>query len=336
MTKSEFVDKVAAEAGLSKKDAGAPSTPCSETIESELKRGGEVTFTGFGKFHVAAARRPRGSQPAHRRDDADRGDARSRASPPAPASRRPQVAAAMRTPRSRRRRSATGSPPRVASRDVPDRPRRLDPAAAASRAARVADRLRAATRDPAKLWPRRAPTSPRHCRAVIDAAGARRSSPSSRSSPASSASAPPAGPRSSATVEHARTRTACSSSLDGKRGDVPVTAAVYARRSSAHADAVRRVPGSTPTLTVNPLLGRDALEPSSSGARAGAGVFLLVRTSNPGAADVMDPELADGGRCGSASPRSPTSSGDRAERASRTSAPSPAPRSPSTSPACAS
>ena len=45
--------------------------------------------------------------------------------------------------------------------------------------------------------------------------------------------------------------------------------------------------------TVNPLLGGDAIEPFVTGARAaGAGVLLLVRTSNPGAADVQDLELA--------------------------------------------
>jgi DNA-binding protein HU-beta len=52
-TKSEFVDKVAAESGLSKKDAGAAVDAVISTIESELKSGGEVSFTGFGKFHVA-------------------------------------------------------------------------------------------------------------------------------------------------------------------------------------------------------------------------------------------------------------------------------------------
>ena len=52
-TKSEFVDKVAASSGLSKKDAGAAVDAVITTIESELKSGGEVTFTGFGKFHVA-------------------------------------------------------------------------------------------------------------------------------------------------------------------------------------------------------------------------------------------------------------------------------------------
>src|ERR1700712_2520920 len=78
---------------------------------------------------------------------------------------------------------------------------------------------------------------------------------------------------------------------DGKRGDVPVTAAAYAQA----------LVGSTPTpwgeveglgadaFTANPLLGRDALEPLVAGCEAaGAGMFVLVRTSNPGAADLMD------------------------------------------------
>jgi orotidine-5'-phosphate decarboxylase len=70
---------------------------------------------------------------------------------------------------------------------------------------------------------------------------------------------------------------------DGKRGDVPVTATVYAEALiSLGADA----------FTANPLLGIDALAPLVA---TGAGVFVLVRTSNPGAADVQDLELAEGG-----------------------------------------
>jgi orotidine-5'-phosphate decarboxylase len=78
---------------------------------------------------------------------------------------------------------------------------------------------------------------------------------------------------------------------DGKRGDVPVTAAAYAQS----------LLGPTPTpwgpvaglnadaFTANPLLGLDALEPLvAAAAEAGAGVFVLVRTSNPGARDVQD------------------------------------------------
>ena len=53
MSKQDFVDKVASSTGLSKKDAGAAVDAVLSTIESELRGGGEVAFTGFGKFHVA-------------------------------------------------------------------------------------------------------------------------------------------------------------------------------------------------------------------------------------------------------------------------------------------
>jgi len=52
------------------------------------------------------------------------------------------------------------------------------------------------------------------------------------------------------------------------------------------------VPGlGADAFTANPLLGRDALAPLVA---SGAGVFVLVRTSNPGAADLQDLALADG------------------------------------------
>jgi orotidine-5'-phosphate decarboxylase len=56
------------------------------------------------------------------------------------------------------------------------------------------------------------------------------------------------------------------------------------------------VPGLEADLvTVNPLLGRDSLEPFVAMAReGGGGVLVLVHSSNPGAADVQERELADG------------------------------------------
>lgn len=78
---------------------------------------------------------------------------------------------------------------------------------------------------------------------------------------------------------------------DGKRGDVPVTAAAYAQALVGTTPAPDGdVSGlSADAFTVNPLLGRDSLTPLvEAGAEAGAGVFVLVRTSNPGAADVQD------------------------------------------------
>jgi len=53
MTKSDFVDKVASESGLSKKDAGSAVDAVITSIEKALKNGEDVSFTGFGKFHVA-------------------------------------------------------------------------------------------------------------------------------------------------------------------------------------------------------------------------------------------------------------------------------------------
>jgi DNA-binding protein HU-beta len=53
MTKSEFVDQVAVESGLSKGDAGEAVDAVLTVIEGTLKRGGEISFTGFGKFTVA-------------------------------------------------------------------------------------------------------------------------------------------------------------------------------------------------------------------------------------------------------------------------------------------
>ena len=78
---------------------------------------------------------------------------------------------------------------------------------------------------------------------------------------------------------------------DGKRGDVPVSARAYAQSLF----------GTTPSpfgeidglgadaATVNPLAGGDSIEPFVEAAEAaGAGLFTLVRTSNDGAADLLD------------------------------------------------
>ena len=53
MTKGEFVEKVATESGLNRKDAAAAVDAVLSSIENALKSGDDVSFTGFGKFHVA-------------------------------------------------------------------------------------------------------------------------------------------------------------------------------------------------------------------------------------------------------------------------------------------
>jgi orotidine-5'-phosphate decarboxylase len=69
---------------------------------------------------------------------------------------------------------------------------------------------------------------------------------------------------------------------DAKRGDVPSTARAYAAAFAPIADAV----------TVNPYLGQDSLEPFFE--RDGLGVLAILKTSNPGSADLQDLPLADG------------------------------------------
>ena len=53
MTKSELVDQVAARTDLSKQDAGRAVDAVVATIEDALRRGSEVSISGFGKFHVS-------------------------------------------------------------------------------------------------------------------------------------------------------------------------------------------------------------------------------------------------------------------------------------------
>jgi orotidine-5'-phosphate decarboxylase len=72
--------------------------------------------------------------------------------------------------------------------------------------------------------------------------------------------------------------------LDAKRGDMANTAAAYAR-------ALFDVLGAD-CVTVNPLLGGDSLAPFL--AREGRGVLLVARSSNPGAADLLDARLETG------------------------------------------
>ncbi len=98
---------------------------------------------------------------------------------------------------------------------------------------------------------------------------------------------------------------------DGKRGDIDVTALAYARALIGALDTPFGSIGplGADMVTVNPLMGADAIEPFVSTARAAgvpgghipsghapAGVLALVRTSNPGAADIEDLKLADGSR----------------------------------------
>ncbi len=53
VTKQEFIDQVATQSGLGKGEATKAVDAVLGVIQETLSRGGEVSFTGFGKFSVA-------------------------------------------------------------------------------------------------------------------------------------------------------------------------------------------------------------------------------------------------------------------------------------------
>jgi orotidine-5'-phosphate decarboxylase len=83
---------------------------------------------------------------------------------------------------------------------------------------------------------------------------------------------------------------------DVKRGDIGTTAEAYAAAHLADPgfDELDDVVAPD-AITVNPMLGMDTLRPFVDTAKgSGKGIFALVRTSNPGSAELQDVKLADG------------------------------------------
>jgi orotidine-5'-phosphate decarboxylase len=79
---------------------------------------------------------------------------------------------------------------------------------------------------------------------------------------------------------------------DIKRGDIGSTATAYAAGHLARGGDLE-----VDAVTLNPYLGEDALEPFVAAAgKTGKGVYVLVRTSNPGAADLQELVVRDDGR----------------------------------------
>jgi orotidine-5'-phosphate decarboxylase len=157
--------------------------------------------------------------------------------------------------------------------------------------------------DPARLWPSAAgeprddtdvaqataQAVARHCRAAIDAAGPACVAAKLQLACFERLGAPGWGALADA-AEAARAQ-GLLVIADGKRGDVPVTARAYAQALvGATAGPFGEVRGlGADAFTANPMLGRDSLEPLvEAAAAAGAGCFALVRTSNPGAAELQD------------------------------------------------
>ena len=163
--------------------------------------------------------------------------------------------------------------------------------------------------DPSRLWPQAVEAAPAtgsaaeraasavaaHCAAVIDAAGGACVAAKLQVACFERLGAP-GWAALGAVARHARAA-GLLVLADAKRGDIDVSAAAYGQA----------LVGTTPTpfgpvaglgadaFTASPYMGRDTLEVLTGAAReARAGVFVLVRTSNPGAADLQDVRTADG------------------------------------------
>ncbi len=284
MTKSELVDQVADRADLTKQDA-------SRAVDAVLGHGGGRAASrqrgiGLGVRQVPRepARRAGRGQPPYRRAHPDRSIT---------------GAALHRWQRAEER----GEGPLTPARSFGD-----------TLAARVAEResqlVLGLDPDPARLWSGRvaqarvggSPTEVAaramlgHCRALIDAVA-----------PACVAVKPqlarfellgaPGWATLEAVVDYARAL-GLLVIADGKRGDIDVTAQAYAGALFGGTDSPFGHVGGlgADLVTVNPLMGRDAIAPFLSAARErGGGVLVLVRTSNPSAADIEDLTLAGSG-----------------------------------------
>lgn len=79
--------------------------------------------------------------------------------------------------------------------------------------------------------------------------------------------------------------------LDGKRNDIGSTAVAY-----AHGYLGRESAWAADALTISPYLGDDSLQPFvEAAAERGAGLYVLVKTSNPGSGMLQD-LVADGAK----------------------------------------
>jgi DNA-binding protein HU-beta len=63
VTKQEFVDKVASKGSMSRREAADAVDTVLESITDVLKGGGEINFTGFGKFSTQFRKERQGVNP---------------------------------------------------------------------------------------------------------------------------------------------------------------------------------------------------------------------------------------------------------------------------------
>ena len=64
MTKDQLVEKIAGDAGISKKEAGASLKAVTSGISSALAKGDTLTLVGFGTFSVSARAARQGRNPS--------------------------------------------------------------------------------------------------------------------------------------------------------------------------------------------------------------------------------------------------------------------------------
>ena len=63
MTKQEFVDQVASKTNMSRREAADAVEAVLDSISDTLKNGGEINFTGFGKFSTQHRKERQGVNP---------------------------------------------------------------------------------------------------------------------------------------------------------------------------------------------------------------------------------------------------------------------------------
>jgi orotidine-5'-phosphate decarboxylase len=88
---------------------------------------------------------------------------------------------------------------------------------------------------------------------------------------------------------------------DAKRGDIGISAAAYSAAFIGRPDGFDGKIDSlgADALTVNPIFGSDGMQPFLEDCRDyGAGIFVLVKTSNPGSADLQDLLVSTDGSAG--------------------------------------
>src|SRR5579864_9436912 len=87
--------------------------------------------------------------------------------------------------------------------------------------------------------------------------------------------------------------------VDGKRNDISSTAEAYAASLLGEADLLgsKQKVFDADAATVTPYLGRDSLVPFTDAcAKYGKGLFVVLKTSNPGSGDFQDQVIAATGR----------------------------------------